>query len=91
MAAMAANCGLMPILWSRLPGPHVASRFDGARVLGSLDRVVFGGAPLLLLGDNLYLHVGLYGVTLSIGDVLIVIGCLLVATRLAGIGVSSHD
>jgi hypothetical protein len=92
VAAMAANGGLMPITLDKVPGPHVASRFDGDRLRLSTDRVVSLGAPLAALGDVIAIGGGGgRGVTISIGDLFIVGGCLVVATRYAGLGMAPHE
>lgn len=92
VAAMAANGGLMPITLDKVPGPHVATRFDGSRLRFSTDRVVAPGAPLAALGDVITLGgAGGRGATVSIGDLFIVGGCLVVASRYARLRMAADD
>ncbi len=83
MLAMAANGGLMPITLAHVPGPHTASRFAGDRLRLSADRVVGSDAPLGFLGDDIAIGwPGSVGMALSVGDIVIVAGCIFAAVSL---------
>lgn len=91
-AAMIANGGLMPITMANVPGPHTPQRFAGDRLLLSPDRVVGPDAPLRLLGDVLFIGMrGGVSATVSVGDLIILGGSVVVVVRFARLGMAVHD